>query len=74
MHYHEEHPLEGELACSKYMTRTRLGPDAFTNPHQAFKVHPSLAALEDLKRYVPNFVRVLKGTIGLCRFYGSYLH
>jgi hypothetical protein len=38
MHYHDEHPLESELACSKYMTRTRLGPDAFTNPQQAFKV------------------------------------
>ncbi len=38
MHFHEEHPLEGELACSKYMTRTRLGPDAFTNNQQAFKV------------------------------------
>jgi len=51
MHYHEEHPLEGELACSKYMTRTRLGPDAFTNNQQAFKF--DVREVEGMTFYCP---------------------
>ena len=38
-HFHEEHPLEGEVTCSKYMSKTKAtGTEAFSNSQQAFKV------------------------------------
>ena len=38
-HFHEEHPLESEVRCSKYMSKTKAtGPEAFSNSQQAFKV------------------------------------
>ena len=38
-HFHEEHPLESEVTCSKYMSKTKAsGAEAFSNSQQAFKV------------------------------------
>ena len=38
-HFHEEHPLESEVICSKYMSKTNTtGTEAFSNSQQAFKV------------------------------------
>ena len=38
-HFHEEHPLESEVTCSKYMSKTKAtGTEAFSNSQQAFKV------------------------------------
>jgi len=36
-HFHEEHPLEGDVNCSKYTSKVKMGPDAFTSPNQTFK-------------------------------------
>ena len=38
-HFHEEHPLESEVICSKYMSKTNTtGTEAFSNSQQAFKI------------------------------------
>jgi len=37
-HFHEEHPLENEVICSKYVFKHKLGPDAFVNREQTFKI------------------------------------
>ena len=37
-HFHEEHPLENEVNCSKYMNKIKTGAEAFNNSQQAFKV------------------------------------
>ena len=37
-HFHEEHPLENEVNCSKYMHKMKTGPEAFSSSQQAFKV------------------------------------
>ena len=37
-HFHEEHPLENDVNCSKYISKNKAGPDAFTSSQQAFKV------------------------------------
>ena len=38
-HFHEEHPLESDVTCSKYMSKTKAtGPEAFSSSQQAFKV------------------------------------
>ena len=37
-HFHEEHPLENEVNCSKYMNKIKTGSEAFNNSQQAFKV------------------------------------
>ena len=37
-HFHEEHPLENEVNCSKYMHKMKTGTEAFSNNQQAFKV------------------------------------
>ena len=36
-HFHEEHPLENEVNCSKYMNKVKVGTEAFSNSQQAFK-------------------------------------
>merc|ERR1719419_1026102 len=36
-HFHEEHPLENEVNCSKYMNKIKSGPEAFSSAQQAFK-------------------------------------
>eukprot|EP00090_Calanus_glacialis_P018800 TRINITY_DN29123_c0_g1_i1.p1 TRINITY_DN29123_c0_g1~~TRINITY_DN29123_c0_g1_i1.p1 ORF type:complete len:3087 (-),score=783.11 TRINITY_DN29123_c0_g1_i1:152-8311(-) len=36
-HFHEEHPLENDVNCSKYISKSKVGPDAFTSSQQAFK-------------------------------------
>jgi len=36
-HFHEEHPLENEVNCSKYMNKIKTGAEAFNNSQQAFK-------------------------------------
>jgi len=36
-HFHEEHPLENDVNCSKYISKNKAGPDAFTSSQQAFK-------------------------------------
>jgi len=36
-HFHEEHPLENDVNCSKYMSKSKVGPDAFSSSQQAFK-------------------------------------
>ena len=40
-HFHEEHPLENEVNCSKYMNKIKTGAEAFNNSQQAFKVEIS---------------------------------
>ena len=37
-HFHEEHPLENEVNCSKYMHKMKTGTEAFSSNQQAFKV------------------------------------
>merc|ERR1740123_1091656 len=37
-HFHEEHPLENEVNCSKYMHKMKTGAEAFSSSQQAFKV------------------------------------
>ena len=37
-HFHEEHPLEDEVNCSKYMYKMKAGTEAFSSNQQAFKV------------------------------------
>ena len=37
-HFHEEHPLENEVNCSKYMHKMKSGTEAFSSNQQAFKV------------------------------------
>lgn len=37
VHFHEEHPTEGDVRCSKYTSKVKLGSDAFTSPNQTFK-------------------------------------
>ena len=40
-HFQEEHPLrKDDVNCSKYVSKSGVGPDAFTSPQHAFK--PSL--------------------------------
>jgi len=36
-HFHEEHPLENDVNCSKYISKSKVGPDSFTSSQQAFK-------------------------------------
>jgi hypothetical protein len=38
-HFHEEHPLENDVNCSKYMSKSKTaGSDALSSSQQAFKV------------------------------------
>ena len=48
-HFHEEHPLENDVNCSKYISKTKAGPDAFTSSQQAFKVSFQLICIFYLK-------------------------
>jgi len=36
-HFHEEHLLEPDVICSKYISKAKAGPETFTGSQQAFK-------------------------------------
>ena len=43
-HFHEEHPMESDVVCSKYMSRTKTaGTEAITGYQPAFKVGKSIS-------------------------------